>query len=52
MASDAKDWGETDSTGIRWEGDVRGGFDARKLSTSTFDCIVMSTDSADVIHPL
>lgn len=39
-------------TGSLWWQEDAGGFDERKLRTSVCDCNVMSTDSADVMHPL
>lgn len=51
-ARDASDWGAIESTAARWCGDGAGGFAARTLRTSSCDWRVISTDSAEVMHPL
>lgn len=51
-AREAMDWGEMDMTGILWDAEDGGAFEERKLRTSVWDWRVMSTDSADVMHPL
>lgn len=38
--------------GSRWAGEGSGGLSERTLKTSTWDCIVMSTVSAEVMQPL
>jgi hypothetical protein len=50
-ARDARDCGEMDSTGtLCW--DPEGGFCERTSNTSWWDCMVMRTDSAEVMQPL
>ena len=53
-ARDARDWGAIDTTGIFRSLDVGSweAFSVRKSSTWICDCIVIRTDSADVMHPL
>jgi len=51
-ARDARDCGEMERTGNRWSGEEDGGLDDRKERTSSWDCIVIRTDSADVMQPL
>jgi len=50
--SDASDWGETDSMGVRVSvGDGRTWALTNSI-TSLWDCNVINIDSVDVIHPL
>jgi hypothetical protein len=51
-AREARLCGAMDSTGILCSGEGGSGFDCRNCSTSACDWRVMSTDSADVMHPL
>jgi len=53
-ARDARDWGAIDTTGIFRLSEVgsRAVFSVRKSSTWMWDCIVIKTDSAEVMHPL
>ena len=51
-ASEASDWGDIDTTGILRCDAGASAFEARKLRTSVWDWRVMSTDSAEVMHPL
>jgi hypothetical protein len=49
---EARDCGAMERTGRLCDGEEEGGFVERKLRTSVWDWIVMSTDSAEVMHPL
>lgn len=51
-ASDARDCGAMDKTGILYVDDEGFPFAPRKFRTSAWDWSVMRTDSADVMHPL
>jgi hypothetical protein len=51
-AKDARHWGAIESTGTLCDEEETSGFDSKKFNTSVCDCSVMSTDSAEVMHPL